>query len=53
MELRQRALQVLCLSDPEQKAAATLDLQAQAAMLSIAEQAPAAPPDAAALPGHP
>ncbi|MCL5741996.1 MAG: DUF455 domain-containing protein, partial [Betaproteobacteria bacterium] len=26
MELRQRALQVLCLSDPEQKAAATLDL---------------------------
>ncbi|HQS19473.1 MULTISPECIES: ferritin-like domain-containing protein [unclassified Acidovorax] len=53
MELRQRALQVLCLSDPEQKAAATLDLQAQAATLSIAEQAPAAPADAGALPGHP
>lgn len=53
MELRQRALQVLCLSDPEQKAAAALDLQAQAATLSIAEQAPTALADVGALPGHP
>ncbi|MBH2044718.1 MAG: ferritin-like domain-containing protein, partial [Comamonadaceae bacterium] len=53
MELRHRALQILCLSDPEQKAAATLDLQAQAAALSIAEQAPTALIDASALPGCP
>ena len=53
MELRQRALQVLCLADPEQKAAAALDLHAQAATLSIAQKPPALPPDAPALPGHP
>lgn len=53
MELRQRALQVLCLADPEQKSAAALDLHAQAATLSIAEYAPALPPGAPALPGHP
>ena len=53
MELRQRALQVLCLADPEQKAAAALDLHAQATTLSIADQAPTAPADASALPGHP
>ncbi|MBA4113675.1 MAG: DUF455 domain-containing protein [Verminephrobacter sp.] len=51
MELRHRALQVLCLSDPEQKVAQTLDLHAQSAHLSIADKAP--PADLQALPGHP
>ncbi|MFZ3123600.1 MAG: DUF455 domain-containing protein, partial [Acidovorax sp.] len=53
MNLRERALQILCLSDPEEKAAAALDLQAQAATLSIAQKAPTALVDASALPGHP
>ena len=53
MELRHRALQVLCLADPEQKAAAALDLQALAATLPIAEQAPEPPPHAGSLPGRP
>ncbi|MFT4243481.1 MAG: ferritin-like domain-containing protein [Acidovorax sp.] len=53
MELRHRALQVLCLQDPEQKAAAALDLQALAATLSIADNAPIPPQDASALPGRP
>ncbi len=53
MELRHRALQVLCLADPEQKTASALDTYAQAALYSIAEQAPPAPADAQALPGRP
>eukprot|EP01041_Mallomonas_annulata_P018608 gene18609-biopygen11632 len=53
MELRQRALQVLCLADPEQKAAAALDLYAQAATLSIAENTPTSPEGATDLPGRP
>jgi len=53
MELRHRALQVLCLADPEEKSAAALDLQAQAATLSIAEEAPVLPVGSPALPGHP
>ncbi|MBD9392263.1 ferritin-like domain-containing protein [Acidovorax sp. ACV01] len=53
MELRHRALQVLCLADPEQKAAAALDLHAQAAIFSVAEKAPSPPSDASALPGRP
>ena len=53
MELRQRALQVLLLPDPEQKSAQTVALYTQSAALSIAEHAPAAPFDAAALPGRP
>ena len=53
MELRHRALQVLCLADPEQKAAATLDLQAQAATLLIAEGVLDLPADLPTLPGHP
>jgi uncharacterized ferritin-like protein (DUF455 family) len=53
MELRQRALQVLCLADPEQKAAQSLRLHAQAAHFSIAEKAPAGPADAGVLPGRP
>ena len=53
MELRHRALQVLCLADPEQKSTAALDLQAQAATLSIATCAPESPTDASSLPGRP
>ena len=53
MELRQCALQVLCLADPEQKAAAALDLYAQAATLSIAKIPPPSPANASALPGRP
>ena len=53
MELRHRALQVLCLADPEKKASETLATHAQAAIYSIAEQAPTPPTDAQALPGHP
>ena len=53
MELRQRALQVLLLPDPEQKVAQTQSLHTQAATFSIATQAPAAPSDPHALPGHP
>lgn len=53
MELRHRALQVLCLADPEQKAAAALDLHAQAATLSIAVDAPALPDGIGDLPGRP
>jgi uncharacterized ferritin-like protein (DUF455 family) len=50
MELRQRALQVLCLADPLQKAAEARELAAQAASLSIA---PEAPPATTAVPGRP
>lgn len=50
MELRHRALHVLCLVDVDQKLADTLDLQAQAASLSIADAALPEPPD---LPGRP
>ncbi|MDD2547636.1 MAG: ferritin-like domain-containing protein [Burkholderiaceae bacterium] len=53
MELRQRALQVLCLADPEQKAAQTQALKAQEAILSIAQNAPIPPADPDALPGRP
>jgi uncharacterized ferritin-like protein (DUF455 family) len=50
MELRTRALQALCLSDPQEKVAAAQLLQPQAATLSIASktQAPSAP-----VPGRP
>ena len=53
MELRHRALQVLCLQDPEQKAAAALYLQALAATLSIAQDTPSLPQGACDLPGRP
>ena len=53
MELRHRALQVLCLSDPEQKATAALDLYTNIATFSIASRAPQGPADTGALPGHP
>jgi uncharacterized ferritin-like protein (DUF455 family) len=52
MELRHRALEVLCLADVDQKVAETLELHAQAASLSIAE-AEAAPPEPVDLPGRP
>ncbi|MCO5112046.1 MAG: ferritin-like domain-containing protein [Burkholderiaceae bacterium] len=53
MELRHRALQVLCLCDIEEKVTQTLAMQAQAAHLSIADMAPAPPQGAQSLPGHP
>jgi uncharacterized ferritin-like protein (DUF455 family) len=51
MELRSRALQVLGLADPKEKAACALELQCIAASLSIAEEAP--PAGAARIPGRP
>ncbi|AVS87807.1 DUF455 domain-containing protein [Paracidovorax avenae] len=52
MELRQRALQVLCLTDPEDKAARALELHASAADLSLDPHAPArTAPEG--LPGRP
>jgi uncharacterized ferritin-like protein (DUF455 family) len=53
MELRQRALQVLQTAEPDQKAAAALDLQAQFATFSIAPIFPVDAVDAGSLPGHP
>ena len=51
MELRQHALHILQLTDPEEKSTLTLALQAQAAIISIAEKAVYTPIQA--LPGHP
>jgi len=53
MELRHRALQVLCLTDPNDKASATLALHAQADQYTIATTAPIPPADPQALPGRP
>lgn len=54
MELRYRALQVLCLTDPEHKAAAAIDMYARATAFSIAtDTAPSAPADPTTLPGRP
>jgi uncharacterized ferritin-like protein (DUF455 family) len=50
MELRQQALQVLCMADPLQKAAQARELQVASASLRIAEHAPT---PVAALPGRP
>lgn len=52
MELRQRALEVLCLRDPEIKATAAMHMHANAASWHIAAQAPTLPLSAV-LPGHP
>jgi uncharacterized ferritin-like protein (DUF455 family) len=52
MELRHRALQVLCTTDPAQKAAQARELREQAASASIAQHAPA-PAAQAQLPGRP
>ena len=53
MELRQCALQVLQLADPDQKSAAALALQAQLATYSIAEKFTPSPAEIGTLPGHP
>src|SRR5690242_7120757 len=50
MELRRRALQVLCMSEPREKAGAARELAEAAATLSIAE-APPVPSEP--LPGRP
>ena len=53
MELRHRALEVLCFSDPEQKSAAAIDLYGHKALYSIAEQAPTLLIAESELPGRP
>lgn len=53
MELRHRALEVLCFSDPEQKAAAAIELYTHKALYSIAEKAPLLDSPPQELPGHP
>jgi uncharacterized ferritin-like protein (DUF455 family) len=50
MELRQRALQVFCIADPQHKAAQARELWSDAASLSIADESPGA---AGQLPGRP
>lgn len=52
MELRQRALEVLCLGDPTTKAAAVQAMHAQAADYTISAHAPT-PAEPADLPGRP
>ena len=52
MELRQRALEVLCLCDPIQKAIAVMQMHQQAAQFAIAPCAPALV-SGIELPGHP
>lgn len=53
MELRQRALQVLCLPLPATKVEAALALHRDARGLPLDDQAELAPPDGTCLPGHP
>ncbi len=53
MELRQRALHALCISNPTEKSALALDLYAQAAHISIATDQHIATPAHVVLPGHP
>ncbi|GKS82607.1 ferritin-like domain-containing protein [Acidovorax sp. SUPP1855] len=53
MDLRQLALEALCLTDPQAKAAATLDLHARAADHGVAATSPQGPADPATLPGRP
>lgn len=52
MELRHRALEALCLADPEHKARQTLHMHARQDF-SIDPAAELAPPPGARLPGHP
>ncbi|MDO4592029.1 MAG: ferritin-like domain-containing protein [Comamonadaceae bacterium] len=52
MELRQRALEVLCLCAPIEKAEAAMHLHAHASQASIAPLAPILP-EGTVLPGHP
>jgi uncharacterized ferritin-like protein (DUF455 family) len=53
MELRHRALEVLCFSDPEEKAAAAIELHTHRALYSIAERSPELPIPETGLPGRP
>lgn len=53
MELRHRALEVLRLTDPEEKALAALELHAQQARYAIAADAQLPAVDPATLPGRP
>lgn len=52
MQLRQRALEVLCLRNPFEKAAAAMHMHDQAAAAVIAPHSPVVPADTP-LPGHP
>jgi uncharacterized ferritin-like protein (DUF455 family) len=52
MELRQRALEVLCLRNPFEKAEAAMQMHAAAAQWVITDCAPSLPADTV-LPGHP
>ena len=52
MELRQRALEVLCLRDPIEKATAAMQMHAQASQWILSPQAPMLP-EGTILPGHP
>ncbi|WP_313298410.1 ferritin-like domain-containing protein [Diaphorobacter sp.] len=53
MELRQRALEVLRIADPDLKSSATLDMYAQAAQFSIDACGVLDVPAGVVLPGHP
>lgn len=53
MELRHRALEVLRIQDPDEKSALTQQMQADAALFTIATTAFPPPPDLDALPGRP
>lgn len=53
MELRQHALQILSITNFEQKVAETLAMQALSAIYSIADMAPVRAPGAPPLPGLP
>lgn len=52
MELRQCALEALCLDNPYQKAQLVMQMHAQAGLYRIAPKAPTLPPGTI-LPGHP
>ena len=53
MDLRQSALHILCLADPEEKVAATHQLYAQAASFSIARGIWPTPPEVPGRPSRP
>ena len=53
MELRHSALQVLCITDPEEKSAATVHMYERSETFSIDERIELAPPPGIELPGKP
>ena len=53
MELRQRALQILCLSSADDKANAALELHPSVGLHPIAAHGPQGPADESVLPGRP